>query len=461
MPRTRPMYPLWFALLFASIPLFGWWMTGLFDLDEGFYGAVVAEMNRRGEWITPYYNGKPWFEKPILLYWIAKPCFMLFGPWFGARLPSVICTVGLYLVVGFFAKRRLGEEGQRRAIFCLGSSLLVLVLGRLMMTDAPMHLALAGAFLSFYESLVGDKRWRWLVGMCLGFAILAKGPVALLLFTPIALMTYWKLPDLRKEFKGGWLPAMSLMLLVVATWYLPCYLVNRDAFVQEFLIKQNIGRFTGGDAAHSLGLKGLPFYIPILLIAVAPWGWIEWRAFTKENIDDSFSKFLAIWAGVIFLFFTVSSAKLPHYILPVMTPVALLVARRMTIKPVLNWRSPLWPLCTGILLLMAVLDPLQRIWYSQSGQQEVQQLCLKHKDIGALYRLSRQEKALSTGTTKLQETSLPSVVMVLNQAVLDTDDTREIEARKPIKVLTRANRIVPSSWVSIERGTNYSVYEAR
>src|SRR5262249_44035004 len=65
--------------VFACLPLLGWWLTGLFDLDEGFYAAVTAEMNRRGEWITPYYNGQPWFEKPILLYWAAKPCVALFG----------------------------------------------------------------------------------------------------------------------------------------------------------------------------------------------------------------------------------------------------------------------------------------------------------------------------------------------------------------------------------------------
>ena len=55
-PMEQPV--IWFL---AILPLLGWWFYGLFDIDEGFYGAVVAEMNRRGEWITPFYNGKPWF----------------------------------------------------------------------------------------------------------------------------------------------------------------------------------------------------------------------------------------------------------------------------------------------------------------------------------------------------------------------------------------------------------------
>ena len=101
-------------------------MTGLFDLDEGFYGAVVAEMNRRGEWITPYYNGEPWFEKPILLYWLAKPFVAHLGVWIGCRIPSVLCTIGTYAAIHYFVNRRLGLNTASFAVFCAGTSLLVL-----------------------------------------------------------------------------------------------------------------------------------------------------------------------------------------------------------------------------------------------------------------------------------------------------------------------------------------------
>ncbi len=171
------------------MPLLGWWATGLFDLDEGFYAAVVAEMNRRGEWVTPYYNGRPWFEKPILLYWLAKPTVAWFGEAVGPRLPSVLCTLGTYAVVAWFCLRR-GDDKRvptaQLAVLILASSLLVLALGRMMMTDAPLMLALTGAFLTFWESLVGDRRWRLVTAALLGVGVLAKGPVACLLFLPVA-----------------------------------------------------------------------------------------------------------------------------------------------------------------------------------------------------------------------------------------------------------------------------------
>ena len=402
-------------------------MTGLFDVDEGFYGAVAAEMNRRHEWITPFFNGHPWFEKPILLYWLAKPCMMLLGPDFGPRLPSVLCTVALFVVCGFFMKRRYGATAQSLTIFCLGSSILVLALGRLMMTDAPLNLALTTAFLSFYESLVGDRRWRILTAFCLGVGVLAKGPVALILFVLVAIIALWRDVALREQVRRYWLAGTAVLFATIAIWYVPCYLANGRVFVDEFLIKQNIGRFLGGDQAHSLGLAGLPFYIPFVLIAVCPWGWVEWRSFSKDNVDDPFSRYLFIWAAVIFGFFTISSAKLPHYILPMIPPMAMLAAKRIATKPRLNWTA-VGVACLSIFLLLGVIDPLLRIWYVVSGQREAQALVRKHPEIEVLYQLGRREKEMNTGTTKLQETDLPSLIMYLNHAVIETDNEDELHS---------------------------------
>jgi hypothetical protein len=158
-----------------------------------------------------------------------------------------------------------------------------------------------------------------------------------------------------------------------------------------------------------------------VIIGICPWGWAEWRAFTKENIDDSFSKFLFIWAATIFIFFTISSAKLPHYILPMIAPMAMLAAKRIDSKPRLKWTA-VGVMSISLILSLAVLDPLLRIWYKASGQQEAHYLVRKHPEIQVLYQLSRREKEMNTGTTKLQETSLPSLLMYLDKEVVETDD---------------------------------------
>jgi hypothetical protein len=40
----------------------------LFEPDEGRYAEIPREMLVRGEWVVPYLQGKPYLDKPPLLY---------------------------------------------------------------------------------------------------------------------------------------------------------------------------------------------------------------------------------------------------------------------------------------------------------------------------------------------------------------------------------------------------------
>ncbi len=116
-------------------------------------------------------------------------------------------------------------------------------------------------------------------------------------------------------------------------------MVNGQVFVQKFLIEQNVGRFTGGDAAHTIGgfrgfLIGLAMYLGVLLLGMMPWSLFifrYWPRITAESARDesaeaTLNRYLASWAAIIFVFFAISSAKLPHYILPMVPPLAILIA---------------------------------------------------------------------------------------------------------------------------------------
>jgi len=461
-PR-RLSWPL--VWVFAILPLLGWWAYGLLDLDEGFYGAITAEMNRRGEWITPFFNGKPWFEKPILLYWLAKPSVALFGEMIGPRLPSVIATVGTFGGIAWFARRRFGENAAKLAVLILASSLLVVGAGRMMLTDPPLLFCVTASLLTFWESLVGDRRWRLLSAGLVGLGVLAKGPVAAILFLLIVGWTYWKEPELRPSFRGQWLGGIAILALVVAAWYVPAYLANGQVFVQKFLIEQNVGRFTGGDAAHTLGIASMPLYIPILFVGMAPWSWWIWSAWPRRGPSPSpgplpegeepggavaLGRYLAAWAAIIFVFFSISGAKLPHYILPVLPPLAILVGMRLQAK---EWAPKVgMAMCVFMCILS---NTVFFVWYRLSGQQEAHALIRYVRQQGgdvAVYQLSRRDKALGTGKPKLQETSLPSLLMYLNADALDTDKLDALLAHKgPIWVFTRAGRIHPEDYVAAVR----------
>ena len=459
MPFIRSKRARWVLLvLLASLPLIGWWSYGLFDLDEGFYASVTGSMIRHHEWITPLYNGHPWFEKPILIYWLAKPAVTLFGQSFGPRLPSVLATIATYAVVAWFVRRRIGAMAAVMSLFVLGSSILVVAIGRMIMTDGPLLFFFTAAMLAYWESIVGDPRWKLATAACLGFAVLAKGPVAIILFFLIAIAWHFGSRQLNlrsdRNYESEmrlWSMGTLLLISIIAFWYAPAYSANGQTFVQEFLIKQNIGRFTGGDSAHTLSfLKSFYFYIPILLVGMFPW--ILWLPAAVKSRVDPIHRYLVAWAAIIFIFFTISGAKLPHYILPCCPPIAILVgsyfANRWQQLSREQVRSKLLLTLAWLVTCWVIVQVGFEWWYVKSGQMEAHtfaRFIADHKDEGrrvVSYQLSRRNKDLGTGKAKILETSLPSLSFYVNEDMEETDDISKIEnGPKPAWIFTRKGRI--------------------
>lgn len=455
--------------IFAILPLLGWWLYGLFDVDEGFYGAVVAEMNRRGEWITPYYNGHPWFEKPILLYWLAKPFVALFGLAIGPRLPSILATLGTYWLVSWFGRRRFGDHVARWCVLVLSTSLLVVGVGRMMMTDALLQFCLSGAMLTFWESLEASPRWRWWTAFFLGLGVLAKGPVALLLFVPILVVTFavdwkpssrklvWQDQDFRAKFRGGWLVGILILAVTIASWYLPAYLVNGQEFVQKFLIEQNLNRFTGGDAAHTIpGAMGYLIYFVVLLIGMMPWIFFL-RSSIKHSLESPLGRYFLVWGLIPFLFFTISKAKLPHYILPCCVPLAFVLGSRLA-----NYRSEdnsLRPYRGAFIasVVVTILANFGFIYYYNLFHREVHELAYYVKDHQKpdeqvdSYQMSRRQKSMGTGKLKIQETSHPSLAMYLDQPLNEPETVEDLLANPaPQWIITRWNRLQSADVIQLK-----------
>jgi len=433
------------VLLLALIPLLGWWAYGLFDLDEGFYAAITREMLQRGDWITPHYNGKPWFEKPILLYWVAAPCVALFGDWLGPRLPSVMAALGMYALMFRFSRDWLGERGAAAAVWVCASSLLMVAVSRMMMTDLLLVASLTVGFLLYWRSLQGHLPSRYLFGLCVGLGVLAKGPVAVILTAGVVGWTFWRQPALRSAHRGGWFISLILCAAVVATWYVPCYIVNRELFVQEFLIKQNLERFQGGDKAHTIGFPvNIIFYPAILLVGMCPW---IFRLRRSLRIEDPFVKFCAGWAMVIFVFFFIGGSKLPHYILPCLPPLALVLGA--------SFRENNEPTFARPFVIAAVVQCIianAGFWgyyqgkFGTDSHAELHALTLEAKSMGEpviVYQMSRRQSALGTGQLKVQDTSHPSVIFYLGKTVEDVDEPQRLLSAKGTLVLTRSDRLPP------------------
>src|SRR5207249_5774197 len=70
---------------------------------------IAREMVMTGDYITPRLYGTPWFEKPVLVYWLAAIGYKLLGfNEAGARFPSALAaTICVFFV--YWCGRKLRD----------------------------------------------------------------------------------------------------------------------------------------------------------------------------------------------------------------------------------------------------------------------------------------------------------------------------------------------------------------
>jgi 4-amino-4-deoxy-L-arabinose transferase-like glycosyltransferase len=192
-----------------------------------------------------------------------------------------------------------------------------------------------------------------------------------------------------------------------------------------------------------------------------PWSGFIWKAWPRRNAEEgreegepAVERYVATWATVVFIFFAISGAKLVHYILPMCPPLAILVgswAARVT-KRVHLWMNAGLASCAAVFV---IANGVFLWWFGASGQAEAQAMARYVRAQGgkvALYQLGRRNKDLGTGKAKLQETSLPSLVMVLDLVALESDSMTEIsKGPTPTWIITRSNRIRPEDFIAVQR----------
>ncbi len=464
------------AFVLALIPLLGFWAYGLFDMDEGFYASVTSAMLQRKDWLIPYYNGQPWFEKPILLYWFTAPSLAMFGGEFGLRLPSILTTLTLSGVLYAWGKKYLSPASGLMAMLVYATSLLVVLIGRMMLTDAIFVLFLSLSFLSFYSSLIGEKKQRFWSGFCLGLAVLAKGPIALIFFILLGGLTYWREPKLRDAFRGYWVLSIFIFLSTVSLWYLPALLTQPKIFIQQFLIEQNIQRFLGGDTVHRLPLfwLNLIFFPTILFIGMLPWSIWIFKAWPKqkliqnaENEDQKkgfFLRFLTRWFLLVLFLFSLSGSKLPHYILPAAPALALFLGdwlgrrRPQTFPGKIYGKRLLVPgVCS---LFMFLLTYGGMAWYyglgnslNQEGQLRLISMRLKNQSLPvSTYQIGKRPGEETKGKFSLLATSQPSLLFYLGKNILEFEEFQSLlHAPKPLWVITRPGRFTSDDFKEVKR----------
>ena len=337
--------PVSVGLLALSVALFfiGLSATGLFDADEPAYAQAAREMLERGDWVTPTFNGAPRFDKPVLFYWLIMLGYSLFGIGeFAVRCWSALAGTVLVLLVAWAARRWLAPPADRWAGLALATCFLTAVLARAAVTDMLLTLFVTAAILAGVAaweapsdgSAHAGRNWARLGWVAMALAVLVKGPIGLIIPGITFGLGLWA----TREFRYGlrrlvpW-EGPLLFLAIALPWYLLVLSANGWAFIEGFILKHHVTRYTGVVSSHA---GPFWYYLPVLLVGFFPWsgylpaaGWRAWqilRRRTPERCGDRLIVACACWAVGVFVFFSLSGTKLPSYLLPAFPAFALLVA---------------------------------------------------------------------------------------------------------------------------------------
>jgi 4-amino-4-deoxy-L-arabinose transferase-like glycosyltransferase len=372
----------------------------LFDVDEAVFSEATKEMVNDGNWITPTYNGVNRYDKPILFYWLMAASYKTFGiNEFGARFPSAFTGFLLCLAVFLFGRRVGNAWTGIYASVALSLSLFYFVYSHAAVTDMALTLFITLSLFSFflYRGERGGSRSatdRYLYGFYLfsSLAFLTKGLIGIVFPFAIAIFYMYAKERMRGVRRVFSFKGFVLFFIVSAPWYGAELAANGMEFVRLFIIKHHFMRYTGVISGH----RGpIFYYVPVLIIGLFPWivflpGGIRNAVKSSRNplaapavsvsknrasdapggeLYQSAILLAFIWLSFIFVFFSLSTTKLPNYVLPAAPAACLLIASGISERWG-SWKRYEYAVLSCLSILLGVAFIISRRYLAKLGVDE-------------------------------------------------------------------------------------------
>ncbi len=320
----------WAFFLSFYFFIFGSWVFSFTSLDEGRNASAILNMLKSHNFLVPYYNCQPRFEKPPMLYWVV----VLFSGLLGfneliARMVSGLSALGTAIMTYLIAKRYMDEETAKK------SFLILLTLPHLWIESRALTPEMLNTFfmmVSLYLFLSERILLGWLF---LSMAFLTKGPVGV--FLTLLVYLIW-----RKDLKVFSWRGLAIFLAVGGSWYFYMFYKFGYDYFFRFFVYENVMRYTGQRLTHPS-----PFYYYLLVVFATTIFYIPMYLKVIKNFKRELLPYLT-WFLAVIVFFSLAKNKLHHYILFAYPPMSVILASTIEeryIKKVLL-------LSAGVLLVM-------------------------------------------------------------------------------------------------------------
>lgn len=384
-----PYSALYLLLLLFYIPAL---FVPLMDNDSAHHANIALKMYLDGNYTHLIDQGKPYLDKPHLLFWTSALSYHIFGVnAFAYKFPSFLFTI-----LGTYATYRLGWLLYNKEVGKLAGLILATAFAYVLSTnDVRMDAMLTGsAIFAIWQlcAYIAHKKILHLVLAALGLAMAfaTKGWVGAVVPAVAILLHLLYQRNWRMLFHGRWL-LLILLFFVFISPVLYAYYVQFDLHpalevrgktnvsgVRFIFWDQNFERMQG--ESFSTRKRDVTFFLHTFLWAFLPWSLlgayaiIAWaRIFIATRFRYQHALELMTWGAPVFFIalFSLSKFKLPHYLNILFPLIALLLAshlysnRNSPRQTKIYWYTQLFVL-TGMALLGLALNlwvfPFQSVW---------------------------------------------------------------------------------------------------
>ncbi len=332
----------------------------------------IQSIVRDGHWLIPSDAYGYTDRKPPLFYWLSALAAKATGATVDevrARAVSVVAGTALATAVLAWTAANIGaSEGWLAFAFMLGTYGFASRATEAL-TDMLLTFLLFAAYCRL-ATLVDNSQPRaraaprrtMQAGLILGLAILAKGPVAIVLCAlaaSIYLLIERRNPIAILRQRWPW-QVVAIAVAVGAVWYVPAALAGGNKILR-IIFAENFGHFMpaklgGTGESHrpfyfiAARLLGGAFPMTILIVPAA-------LAFYTGEISAT-KRRAVIWqismSLAVLMFFSIASVKRDDYILPAIPGIAILCASVFTLE-VRGWAAKLRDVLVGLFVLGPIL----------------------------------------------------------------------------------------------------------
>lgn len=345
-----------FAVYFAAL-----FTPSLLDDADATHAEAARHMALTGHIVTLMVNGIRYLEKPPLPYWLVAIGYKIFGfDAFATHLPGALAVLGCAILALLWGRRAYSERAAFYAALAFLTSIGVFLFTRIFIPEVILTLLVALALYLFLTGLEDRQPVRFYAAYILiALALLTKGLIAPVFFLggviPYLLLTgQW-----RRWREFHLLTGTLLFLLIAAPWHILAGLHNPDhghpvgnipspgnvhGFFYFYFVNEHFWRFLGKRYPHDYNkLPGYLFW-SLHLVWLFPWSlyWpatlyaarhknrqsgrsFAWQRLRHLDFHGNTSLLLALYAGFILLFFSISTNQ-EYYTYPAYFPLLLLTA---------------------------------------------------------------------------------------------------------------------------------------